>query len=39
MYFVQHIDRLERDFKRMKNEHAKVGAQDNERLKRAKEGE
>lgn len=39
MFFVQHIDRLERDFKRMRTEHQKTGAVDNERQRRAKEAE
>lgn len=26
MYFVQHIDRLEKDFKRLRSDHYKVGA-------------
>ena len=39
MYFVQHIDRLEKEFKQLRVEHQRSGAIDNERLKKAKEAE
>jgi hypothetical protein len=37
MYFVNHIERLEREHKRLKAEHHKSGAIDNERQRKAKE--
>lgn len=37
MYFVQHIERLEKEHKRLKAEHQRTGALDNERQRRAKE--
>jgi len=31
MYFVQHIERLEKEHKRLRSEHQRTGAIDNER--------
>ena len=31
MYYVQQIERMERDYKKLKGEHLRTGAVDNER--------
>ena len=39
MYYMQQIERMEKDFKRLKTEHLRSGAVDNERQRKAKEAE
>lgn len=39
LYYLQQIERLDKDFKGLKNEYVKTGAIDNERQRRAREAE
>ena len=38
-YYLQEVERLERDFKKMRNEHMRTGALDNERQRKATDAE